>query len=253
MKILREFAAAHGITYPLLSDEGSRVMRGLGLINERVQEDHAAYGIMPDPRHVGLPYPGAFVLDRDGIVVRKRFHESYRERDTGAGLVAHALGIVAEPSMPVEMSSGPGITVRAWLDSPTYVFFQRLVLTVEVSIAAGRHVYGGPAGDGLTPLSIAIDAVDGLEAGPVRWPSPRRLTRSGASDGPWVYEGVVLGMLPLTFTAAPGGGDHVLGVTVRYQGCDDVSCLPAALVQLKVPVREAPLVGRSLPGPPSKG
>ena len=41
-------------------------MRGLGLINERVQEDHAAYGIPPNPRHVNLPYPGVFVLDARG-------------------------------------------------------------------------------------------------------------------------------------------------------------------------------------------
>jgi hypothetical protein len=39
-------------------DEGSHVMRGWGLINDRVQEDHAVYGIKPNARHVNLPYPG---------------------------------------------------------------------------------------------------------------------------------------------------------------------------------------------------
>ena len=48
VEILRNFAATHGITYPLLSDEGSHAMRGLGLINDRVQEDHAVYGIQPN-------------------------------------------------------------------------------------------------------------------------------------------------------------------------------------------------------------
>lgn len=38
------------IGYPLLSDEGT--LRRLGLINGRVQEDHAVYGIAPRPRHV---------------------------------------------------------------------------------------------------------------------------------------------------------------------------------------------------------
>lgn len=249
VEILRDFAATHGIAYPLLSDEGSRAMRGLGLINERVQEDHAVYGIKPNPRHVDLPYPGVFVLDRDGVVVEKRFYESYRERDTGPGLIAQALGIVAEPSAPVVAANGPVVTVRAWLDSPTYVFFQRLVLTVEVSIAPGFHVYGQPAGDGLTPLSVEIDAIDGLEVDAASWPLPRPFARPGFDDGLWVHQGVVRGTVPLTFGAAPGGGDHLLGVTVRYQACDGASCLVPSSVRLRVAVREAPLVGRSLPAP----
>ena len=129
---------------------------------------------------------------------------------------------------------------------PTYVSFQRVLLTVEVSIAPGS------AGDGLTPLSIEIDALDGLEVGAAHWPSSRRFTRPGFNDGRWVHEGVVRSTVPLTFAAAPGGGDHLVGVTVRYQACDDASCLVPASVQLQVPVREAALVGRSLPSPTPK-
>jgi hypothetical protein len=248
---LREFAATHGITYPLLSDEGSHVMRGLGLINERVQEDHAAYGIQPNPRHVNLPYPGVFVLDRDGAITDKRFFESYRERETGGGLIAQALGVFTEPAAPV-VAAEPVLTARAWLDSPTYVFFQRLALTVEVSLAPGFHVYGAPAGDGLTPVAIEIEPVPGLEVGPARWPGPRRFDRPGFNDGLWVHDGVVRGTVSLTFAAAPGGGDHVLGITLRYQACDDASCLVPSSLRLQIPVHEAPLVGRSLPGPTEK-
>ena len=63
----------------------------LGLINERVQEDHAYYGIQPNPKHVNLPYPGVFVLDAAGTITHKRFHQSYRVRDTGAGIPADEL------------------------------------------------------------------------------------------------------------------------------------------------------------------
>src|SRR3989442_15388594 len=145
-------------------------MHGWGLINARVQEDHAVYGIKPNPRHVNLPYPGVFVLDRDGVITQKRFYESYRERDTGTGLIAQALGIVTESSAPVVATNGPVVTARAWLGSPTYVFFQRVVLTVEVSIAPAFHVYGEPAADGVPPLSIAIDAIGGPEVGPAPGP-----------------------------------------------------------------------------------
>jgi DsbC/DsbD-like thiol-disulfide interchange protein len=228
------------------------VIRALGLLNARVQEDHAAYGIAPNPRHVDLPYPGVFVLDRDGVVTDKRFYESYRERETGRGLAAQALGIVTEPSAPVVATGEPGVTAQAWLDSPTYVFFQRLVLTVEVSIARGFHVYGQPAGEGLTPLSVEVDPIPGLEVGPARWPRPQRLEGPGSGARPWVHEGVVRGTVPLTFSAAPGGGDHVLGVSVHYQAGDGASPLVRSAVRLAVPVREAALVGRSLPSPTAK-
>lgn len=246
--VLAAFAAEHDITYPLLSDEGSRVMRELGLINERVQDDHAVYGIKPNPRHVDLPYPGVFVLNGDGVITDKRFHDSYRERETGRGLVAQALGIFAEPSAPAVMD-GPVVAARAWLDSPTYVWFQRLTLTVELTIAPGLHVYGAPVSDGLTPLSVEIDALDGLEVGPARWPAPRSFELPGLGDHLSVHAGVVRGTVPLTFTAVPGTGDHLIGITVRYQACDDAASLMPSSVRLQLPVREAALVGRSLPGP----
>src|SRR5262252_10923842 len=176
VEVLRDFAAAHRITYPLLSDEGSHVMRRLGLINDRVQEDHAAYGIQPNARHVNLPYPGAFVLDRDGFVNQKRFYESYRERDTGTGLLAQALGVLKQPSAPIVATNSP-VTVRAWLDSPTYVFFQRLMLTVEVSIDSGFCVCADPPHDGVTPLSITIEPLEGLAVGTTRWPAAHAVTR----------------------------------------------------------------------------
>ena len=68
----------------------------------------------------------------------------------------------------------------------------------------------------------------------------------------WVHEGVVRGTVPLTFAATPGAGDHMVGVTVRYQACNGASCLDSSSVQLRVPVREAALIGRSLPNPPSR-
>jgi hypothetical protein len=250
--ILRDFAAAHGITYPLLSDEGSRVIRALGLINERVQDDHAAYGIKPNPRHVDLPYPGVFVLDAAGVIVQKRFHDSYRERETGGGLIAQTLGITTEAAAPAA-AAAPAVQARAWLDSPTYAFFQRLTLTVELTIAPGFHVYAAPVPQGLVPLSVEVAPVDGLVVGPTSWPAPRRAAIPGLGNDLPAHEGVVRGALPLTFTAAPGGGDHVVEVTVHLQACDESSCQLPQQLRLDLPVREVALVGRALPGPSRAG
>src|SRR5262249_14888912 len=130
---------------------------------------------------------------------------------------------------------------------PTYVFFQRLVLTGEVSIDPGLCICAQPARNEATPLSIAIDPLEGLEVNTPRWPPSRRVAPPGFNVVLWVPAGTCRGPVPLTFAAALGGGDHMVGVTVRFQACDDASCLDPSSVQLRVPVREAALIGRSLP------
>jgi hypothetical protein len=247
VETLASFAEIHRIGYSLLSDDGSLVMRRLGLINERVQEDHAVYGIAPNPRHVNLPYPGVFVLDERGTIVQKRFHESYRERDTGPGLIAETLGIFSPRHEVGVETENDMVSVRAWLDSPTYCAFQRLHLVVELAIAPGLHVYGSPTPEAYVPLGIEVTAIPGMDVKSGRWPSSRPFRVPGLNEQFLVHEGTVRGLLPLVFTAPPGAGDHVIKAIVRYQLCSASTCWPPATIPVELPVREVVLAGRSLP------
>lgn len=247
VSILSAFAATHGLGYSLLSDEGSLVMWRLGLINERVHEDHAVYGIASSSRHVNLPYPGVFVLDETGTITHKRFYESYRERDTGAGLIAETLGILDGGRGTEIAADGDTVRVRAWLDSPTYSAFQRLHLTVELVVTPGFHIYGKPTTRGYVPLSVEVAPIEGLALRPMHWPSPHPFSVDGLDEKFWVYEGTIRGVLPLAFTTPPGAGDQVLQAAVRYQACSTSACLPPEGVRLELPVKETAMVGRSLP------
>jgi len=89
--VLAAFAAKQGITYTLFSDQGSKLIRDLGLLNEHVYEHHAAYGIPKRDHHWGVPYPGVFLLDAEGRVTQKRFQQSYRERETGVAVLERGL------------------------------------------------------------------------------------------------------------------------------------------------------------------
>jgi cytochrome c biogenesis DsbD-like protein/AhpC/TSA family protein len=245
--ILRAFAEKHGIEFPLLSDQGSHEMRRLGLLNERIREDHAVYGIEPNPRHEGLPYPGVFVLDEAGIITNKRFHESYRERDTGAALIASTLGLREPADGAAWTTVDDVVRARAWLDSPTYCFFQRIHLNVEVAVAPGLHVYGSPASEGLVPLTVELAQLDGIEIGAAAWPAPHPFRPAGLAFELPVHDGLVRGSLPLTFSGAPGAGDRLVRVTIRYQACSESSCFPPTSAQLELLVREVALVDRTLP------
>ena len=52
---LKAFAAARGITFPLLSDSGSATIKAYGLLNEQATGKTA-----------GIPHPGTFMLDHAG-------------------------------------------------------------------------------------------------------------------------------------------------------------------------------------------
>jgi len=240
--VLHNFATKHGITYALLSDEGSKVIRDLGLLNEQVYEQHAAYGVPKQDRHWGVPYPGVFLLDARGYVTQKRFHQSYRERETGVGVLEQGFGITSSVHGPEAVARSEGVRVQAYLDSETYRFFQRLWLTVELTIEPGLHVYAQPIPEGYTPLAIEIAPIDGMVVGTPQWPTPRPLRVTGLDEAFYVYEGSVTISLPVTLTQE--GDDQTLQVAVRSQACSKTDCLLPCSITLRLPVRSADHVER---------
>lgn len=236
--VLQAFTERNGISYPLLSDEGSVVIRDLGLLNIHLAEQSAAYGLTPRPEHQGVPYPGTFLLDEQGIIVEKRFHQSYRERETGVAVLEQGFGSHGS-SHGAEVTAATGdLRVHAVLDSPTYRYHQRLWLTLEVSIAPGLHVFGRPIPEGYTPFTVEVAPLDGLIAGRPDWPEPRPFTVAGLDEQFTIYEGDLRLSLPVTFTKRQAG-DQTLTVTIGYQACSETDCRPPTSLTLELPVQEA--------------
>ncbi len=243
IEVLAGFTEKHGITYPLLSDEGSSAIRRLGLLNKQVFEQHAAFGIPRRDNHEGVPYPGIFILDEQGVVVEKRFLQNYRERETAAAVLEQAFGSESAVRGPVQRLSAPGVAVRAYLDAPTYRIFQRRWLTVELQIEPGLHLYGRPIPEGYVPLSLEVEAEpqkEGLVAGEMQGPSPRAFRVAGLDEEFVVYEGTAVFRLPLTFNRKLDVTE--LSFTLRYQACSESDCLMPAELTLTVPVQAENLV-----------
>jgi hypothetical protein len=246
VEVLAAFTEKYGITYPLLSDVGSRVIRELGLLNDRVTEQHAAYGIAPSERPLGTPYPGLILLDENGTVTEKRFHQSYRERETGAGILEDAFHVESSAHGAEARFASEGVEVRAWLDSEDYRYFQRLYLTVEVDVEPGLHIYGAPIPEGYIPLSVTVDQIEGLEVGAPHMPAPHPFCIEGLDEQFVVYDGRVTVPVPLTFTKRDAG-DLVLSVHVRYQACSTNDCLMPASCTLELPISAAAFVASATP------
>ena len=74
--ILKRFSANSAITYPLLSDPGSKTIDAYGIRNKEAPE-----------RWSGIPHPGTFIVDTKGIIRAKLFLEGYKERHAPEALV----------------------------------------------------------------------------------------------------------------------------------------------------------------------
>jgi hypothetical protein len=235
--VLSGFAEKYGIAYPLLSDEGSVFIRELGILNEQAAENVA-----------GIPHPGVFVLEEDGTVRSRHFYPSYRERDTGGGLLQQVIGLPGPVPPHVEASRSDGVVVRAWLDRASYSWGQRLWLTVELEIEPGLHVYGRPVPDGYTPVTITVDPIELVTIGEAQWPAPRPFRVEGLEEEFWVYEGRLRVSLPLSFLVVDAG-QLTVRVRVDFQACSATDCLLPQSKEFALVVEEAPLVERPVPPP----
>lgn len=76
VEVLDRFARRRKITFPLLSDVGSKTIDAFGLKNQE--------------RKDGVPHPGTVLVGEDGKVIAKLFHEGYRKRHLAEEIVAAA-------------------------------------------------------------------------------------------------------------------------------------------------------------------
>lgn len=231
--VLASFAAKRGITYTLLSDEGSRVIRRLGLLNEHLAEQAAHYGLQAREQQFGVPYPGTFVLDESGIIVEKRFEQSYRVRPAAVSLLEDSFGQAGHEAVRAQVDTLE-LRVAAWLGTPSYHPYQKLRLNFSIQIGDGLHIYGQPVPEGYTPLSVEIDPLETLESGPLELPEPSPFRIEELDEDYLIYGGTIRGALP--FALLKNLGDTTIVLRVRYQACSDIACFPPQEVSLQLPL-----------------
>src|SRR5262245_14012296 len=102
----------------------------------------------------------------------------------------------------------------------------------ELTIAPGWHVNGPrPRDEFLIPTSLQLKLPSGQTAGAVSWPDPVERTLAFAPGKPLLlYEGTVKLTAPLSGT--PAAGSPPLGASLRYQACNDTTCLPPRTIDL---------------------
>jgi len=225
-EITARFAEKYGITYPLLSDQGSVALRKLGVLNTELPPDHRAFGVA---------FPGFFSLDEAGKVTARRFYVDYRVRPVPREVLATSFGVVSADRSGAVLREADGIRAEAWLDSTTCRRGQVIGLNVEVDIPAGWHVYASPVPEGFQTTELEVAPAAGLEVGPLVTPKPEPFKVEGLTDEFHVFGGKLL--LRRELTAVNLRSEVRLKATLAFQACNDHACLAPAELQFELPLK----------------
>ncbi|HIE83556.1 MAG TPA: redoxin domain-containing protein [Dehalococcoidia bacterium] len=140
----------YGISYDAVSDlkefsDRYSIDYEVGILNPLIEADSQV--MTPAGKtFYGLPYPGVYVLDEQGLVDEKFFNRSYATRDSAGSILNSALGEVLKPESTPEIDfANEQIQFTAFLADPELTLEYNSILYVRFEVAEGLHIYAFPA------------------------------------------------------------------------------------------------------------
>ena len=225
---LRNFADKHGIRYPLLSDVGSVVIKRYGILNTLISPDE------PGHRWHGIPFPGAYVTDESGVVVRKFFNQHHAIRESGETLRDQLLGRISENAASAGVTlSEDDIDVTVFLREPNLKLEIASTIYCRIKLPPRLHIYAEPVPDGFVATRVEIAPTRGLAYRLSDHTRPARVYDMPSLGMRFnVFTGVVDIGIPVTLTSELVKLGHArevdsvpIDVKINYQACDDTTCL----------------------------
>ena len=217
---LADFRDAYGISFTLLSDPDSAVIRNLGILNTLIDEnDHPWFGI---------PFPGTYVMDSAGVISHKFFEnslflrvgpEQLLQAVTGATL-SHAQAV---PSPPTETKW------QVYLEGGQLAVGVLRDVVARIEVPAGRHVYAAPAPAGNVPVQLVLHEDPSIVVREQVRPASTSHTLGATGEVIQVYEGAVELRVPIALNgdaAKPTAESQEITLSgeLRWQTCDDQVC-----------------------------
>jgi len=230
-EVLRHFAEAYNITYPMLSDKGSAVIRKFGILNTNVPPDVT--------RFYGIPFPGQYLVAPDGTVKDKVFLADYQDRPSASEVLLRDFsGSVGDNGATVKADD---VTAKVLLSDARSFSGQQLGVAIDFDVAPGWHIYGQPLPEGYTPTAVKFD--DNIVASQtVNLPKATPVRFEALGETLPVYTGSfrAVGNVRLKQKLPPG--DHKLTGTIEFQECNDSLCKIPQTARFAIPLKVDPLI-----------
>jgi hypothetical protein len=252
--VLSEFAKRKAITFPLLSDHESEVIRAFGVADRKYRKG-MQLDVDKEQVHMytegnvpvyGLSYPAVFVLTRDHQVKWRFVSEGSELRLTGAAILEEAVGgIAAESRTPVPSRN---IQVTATATNTSVALGNRFRIAVELKIPNGFHVYSPEVGGDYKGISWQMDRTDCLLIGEPTYPKPQWKLMISTGENLPVYEETLrisreIIVKPVLKASDPSlfklfcdvcldsSSQIKASGVLKFQACDEQRCYPPQTVQ----------------------
>ena len=241
MALLRNFAERKAIHYPMLSDPESKIIRAFGILNESVPQGNMAYGV---------PHPGTFIVDENGVVRAKFFEEDYRDRYTAGNILWREFGPgEGRGQSPVlATAETPHLKLSLLSSDAEARPGARLTLALEIELKPGMHVYAPGVEGGYIPIEWKLAESKGWKLHELSAPPSRKLNLPAIHETVPVYEGKFRMSRDLTVAQTQDlapllDPERKLAIegSFRYQACDEKECFPPRTIPLRFVFKVDPL------------
>lgn len=241
--VLADFTKRHAITYPLLSDVGSATIKRYGILNTVVEEalgpngkdpavraDLQIYATVNEPseRLRGIPFPGTFMVDRQGRVTSRFFEDYYWERNTVSNVLLR-LGAGNTPVQATQVSTDH-LDLRTYPSDAVAALGTRFTLALDITPKRGMHVYA-PGANNYRVISLNIEPQPHMRTMPLRYPASEIYNFVPLNERVPVFQKpfkLLMDVVPEATAEArkafAGRNELVIHGTLEYQACDDKIC-----------------------------
>jgi hypothetical protein len=232
---LKRFADTRGITFPLVSDPGSAIIKRFGLLNTTVEPNTRAYGV---------PFPGTFVIDRQGVVRSRFFEDAYQERNTVASILVRQGGVAFGPASSVET---PHLRLKASVSDTWAAPGERVSLVFDIEPKSRMHVYA-PGNHTYQVVRASIETEPWLRVHPMAYPASEIYLFKPLNERVEVYQKPFRLVQDVTVLATREAQQQLanssritIGGRLEYQACDEKLCYMPQSIPISWTLAVAPL------------
>ncbi len=234
LDILRSFSDRHGgFRYSMLSDTNSEIIDAFGIRNVNHAEGQFGYGI---------PFPGTYIVDADGIVQAKFFIQPHNQRYTADTILIKTRGVGGGRRTEVQL---PQFKFVAYASQDTVRPGNHFLLVADIELPDQMHLYA--PGSDYTAIDLSIVDDPALREGALELPEPEILHLDVIDETVPVYLHKIRVQREVTLSPRHYADTIRVAATLSYQTCDDEICFPPAKFPLIFDLDVISLDGKRAP------
>lgn len=252
-EVLKRFGDAFDISFTMLADEGSTVIKGFDLLNpvpewgleDGIDDDNPEFKKMfntfvsvtqPNAIFVGIAFPGTFMLDNNGVITERHFEDFYVERNTISSVLLRR-GAQVEPIAATRVTT-PQLNLTAYASNPELAVGNRFALVIEIEPLAQMHVYA-PGAKKYKAVALTLEPNPHIRMLPMSYPESEDYYFEPFDETVPVFakpitllQEVILEGTRETQAALREQESITLTGQLDYQACSDEICYPPAAIPL---------------------